>query len=463
VEHFVVPNPWKPCDLRGVYPDSVSPELFRDIGGAIGTTLARLSRVVIAGDFRLSTPELMRALSEGLLQTGVNVLNAGQGPTPLAYFAASRMNADAVLIVTASHNPASHNGLKLMLNSVPTTPERLSQIRTLTDTRRFRSGYGLREEIDMVPNYMHAMLERWRHLNASSHGRIVLDAGNGAWSEIAPAIFRRLGFDIACISCVADGSFPDRSPDCSRASNLTRLCSIVAEQTNAIGIAWDGDGDRVAFVDEDGRFVSPDEIAILLTRTVLEEQQQNGSADGRIVVDVKCSDIVRRVIEQNGGIALLERTGHAFMRTRMMAAQALLGLDACGHYFFQELNGGDDGLFAALFVLDIIQRSGQSLAELRRGMPPIFNTPELRIPTGLLSYRKAAIALTSALPGATLTEMDGLRFVMPEGVVLVRESGTEPVISLSIEGFNRTSYERILAQCLHSLPEAAAFFGQDSQ
>jgi phosphomannomutase len=152
-----------------------------------------------------------------------------------------------------------------------------------------------------------------------------------------------------------------------------------------MGIAWDGDGDRVAFVDEEGRFVSPDEIAILLANMVLEEQKKTGATERRIVVDVKCSDIVRRAIQQNGGTALLERTGHAFLRSRMVAAQALLGLDACGHYFFQELNGGGDGLFAALFVLDLLHRSGQLLADLCRSLPPIFSMPELRIPTGLLT------------------------------------------------------------------------------
>ncbi len=449
-------DPWKPCDLRGVFPDAVSTELFRAIGGAIGTMLPPSSRVVVAGDFRLSTPALKRALAEGLLATGVDVLDAGQGPTPLAYFAASRVNADAVLIVTASHNPASHNGLKLMLGSSPTTPEQLAGIRALSMTRAFRSGSGRREEINLLPDYEQTILQRWNRLHANGPGRVVLDAGNGAWSKIAPEIFRRLGFDVTCLSCVIDGRFPDRSPDCSRASNLTRLSGAVAERPNSIGIAWDGDGDRVAFVDEDGIFVSPDEIAILLAHAALEEQDKTNSANRGIVVDIKSSDIVRRAIEQHRGIALLERTGHAFMRGRMVAEQALMGLDACGHYFFQELDGGDDGLFAALFILDLLQRKGLSLAQLRRGLPQIFAMPELRIPTQLLSFNSAVDALTAAYPEAGILKIDGLRFALKDGVVLVRESGTEAVLSLRIEGFDARSHERILAQCMLSLPEVAA-------
>ena len=296
-------DPWKPCDLRGIYPDVVSPRLFREVGSAIGTLLPPSSRVLVAGDFRLSTPELKSNLCDGLLQTGVHVLDAAQCPTPLAYFAASRMRADAVLIVTASHNPAAHNGLKLMLGSLPTTPEQLAQIRELTRTRAFRSIQGQIEQIDPIPEYIQAVLSRWDSLRRDNRRqvvprRVVLDAGNGAWSEIAPDIFRRLGFEVACISCVADGNFPDRSPDCSRASNLTLLRRAVVEQPNSIGIAWDGDGDRVAFVDEDGEFVSPDEIALLLAFAVLDEQKKTGETNSKIVVDVKCSDIVRRTIEQ---------------------------------------------------------------------------------------------------------------------------------------------------------------------
>jgi len=456
-------DPWKPCDLRGIYPNPVSPRLFRDIGGAIGTLLPSSSRVIVAGDFRLSTPALKHALADGLLQTGAHVLDAGQGPTPLAYFAARRMKADAVLIVTASHNPAAHNGLKLMLGSVPTTPEQLAQIRALTMTRRFRIGQGRIEQINLIPDYIQTVLSRWNRLRQSGRKQVVLDAGNGAWSEIAPAIFRQLGFDVACISCVADGTFPDRSPDCSRASNLTRLRSAVIEQSNAIGIAWDGDGDRVAFVDENGEFVSPDEIALLLASAVLEQREKTGAINGRIVVDVKCSDIVRRAIEQGRGTPLLERTGHAFMRGRMVSDQASLGLDACGHYFFEELSGGDDGLFAALFVLDLLQSRAVSLAQLRRTLPQIHATPELRIPTAQLSYGNAAEALTTAFPDARIMDVDGLRLVMDEGVVLIRESGTEPVLSLTIEGFDAASHERILAQCLLHLPIVADVLRQDLQ
>ena len=450
---FVAEDAWKPCDLRGSYPDAVSPGLFRDIGGAVGTLLAPSSRVVVAGDFRLSTPELKRAIAVGLVEAGAHVLDVGLVATPVAYFAAQRISAGAALIVTASHNPPSQNGLKLMLGSVPITPRQLSKIRALTEARAFRSGLGAIKSVDPRPAYTRTMQRRWARLRGAEPSRVVLDPGNGAWSETAPGIFRNLGFDVICISCAADGRFPDRPPDCSRASNLVRLCDAVRAMPGSIGIAWDGDGDRAAFVDEDGGYVTPDEIALLFARTVLKSEAPRASR--KIVIDLKCSEAVQRAVLEYGGIPLLERTGHAFMRGRMVAEKALLGLDACGHYFFGELHGGDDGLFAALFLLDLVRQSGRQLRALRRDLPRIFSAPEIRIPAGVVSYARASEALASAFPEARTIEIDGLRLVMGDGVVLVRESGTEQVLSLRIEGFSSAGYARILDRCVQSLPEAA--------
>lgn len=453
-----VENAWKPCDLRGPYPAAVSPALFRDIGGAVATLLDPEARVVVGGDFRYSTPELKQALGEGLLSCGAHVLDAGQLPTPVAYFAAEQARADAVLIVTASHNPPAQNGLKLMLRQAPMTPEQLLEIRAMAGSRAFRTGSGRLERIDPRPAYANAMTEWWTSLREGAAARVVLDAGNGAWSEMAPAIFRELGFTIDCVSCVADGSFPDRSPDCNSAANLARLRSVVCAKGDAIGIAWDGDGDRVAFVDEEGEFVSADEIAILFARRVLARREQR--ADTKIIVDVKCSDVVRRAVLDHGGTPLFERTGHAFMRGRVAAEGALLGLDACGHYFFAELGGGDDGLFAALYLLDLMRERGEPLCELRRSLPQIFSTPEIRIPTSQLSYTAACDALARALPDATVMQIDGMRFETTDGIVLVRESGTEPVLSLRIEGFTSAGFERIFARCVQALPEASAQLGR---
>ena len=455
----LITDAWKPCDLRGAFPDAVSPALFHQIGRAVAALLPLGARFVVSGDYRLSTLELKRALVDGLVQSGAAVLDAGQGPTPLAYYTAQQLHTDAMLMVTASHNPPQHNGLKLMIGSVPTTPQQLSRIRELVEAENFRSAIGHVESIDLRNRYLNNMLKRWIHLRVRRSRRVILDAGNGAWSELAPRLFRRLGFEVVCLSCRVDGNFPDRPSDCARAENLTRLRDVVREHGDAVGIAWDGDGDRAAFVDEAGNYVSPDEVAILFAREALSNMPHGRY---KVVVDLKHSDAVRRTILEAGGLPLLERTGHAFMRGRMVAENSLLGLDACGHYFFQELEGGDDGLFSALYLLDLVRRSGRPLHELRATLPLIFSTPELRIPAAIFEFDETARALQCAFPDASVTRMDGLRLLLPQGVVLIRESGTEPVLSLRIEGFDRPAYEYIHTQCLSALPSLASFLRHQS-
>jgi phosphomannomutase / phosphoglucomutase len=448
-------DPWKACDLRGVYPHPVSNNLFRTVGSAIGSMLKADARVLVAGDFRLSTSALKQALASGLTSTGVAVLDGGQMPTPVAYFAGEHAAADAVLIVTASHNPADHNGLKLMIGGVPTTIAQLAEIRRIAESGEFRAGNGACTEVGLAALYERSMIERWRHLDPGFFPCLILDAGNGAWSELAPRILKSLGFRVKCISCVADGSFPDRPSDCSRTVNLARLQAAVAAEPDAIGIAWDGDGDRVALVDEEGMHVSTDEISLMLAYEALKGSGKG--AQPKVVVDIKLSDVVRREILLQGGLPLLERTGHAFVRGRMVAEDALLGLDACGHYFHRELRGGDDGLFSALLVLELLERTRQPMSALRRELPAIFSTPELRIPLELLSFDHALAQLSAALPVIESIRIDGARLVLEDGTVLVRPSGTEPVVSLRIEGTDSSSLASLIERCLDALPSAEQF------
>jgi phosphomannomutase len=447
---------WKAADLRGVYPDEVSPELFQNIGAAIGTMLEVGARVMVAGDYRLSTLMLKNALAHGLIATGVDVLDAGQIPTPVAYYAATTYKPDALLIVTASHNPPQHNGLKLLLGGRPPLPEQIAHIRNLSSSERFRTGDGSLQSIAPLAAYEQFITERWQHLNPAALPQLVLDAGNGVWSESAPRVFSALNFCIHRISCVIDGSFPDRPSDCSRPANLTRLCKQVAAQPNSLGIAWDGDGDRVAFIDETGQFISADQLSMLLTRELLATNSHNESEDQQIVIDLKLASVVQQEILRLGGSPLLEHTGHAFMRSRMLAVGALLGLDACGHYFFKELQGADDGLFAALLVLQIIQRAQMPLSEIVKCLPTIYSTPEIRIPLYLLDFKLAEEQLLTFFSDAPVDRLDGVRISLPQGIILLRKSGTESVLSLRIEGKTQVEREMLLASCMNLFPAVQA-------
>jgi phosphomannomutase len=438
-------TPWKPCDLRGVYPNAVSEDLFRRVGAAIGSELAEGARVVVGGDFRISTPALKSALIEGLIVNPIRVEDVGHAPTPIIYFHAARTSAAAVLIVTASHNPAGHNGLKWMSGEMPPSPEDIQRIRERAESSGPHAVLGIVDRAEPIPAYRDMILDRWRGLRA---GRVVLDAGNGAWSHLGPRLFRDLGIKTVELHCEPDGTFPNRAPDCARTANLSALRTAVREQ-GGIGIAWDGDGDRVAFVDEDSVHASTDEISILLARDVLA----GASRAENVVCDIKLSDAVRREVLAAGGVPLLERSGHAFMRARILQSQAILGLDACGHYFFREAGFRDDGLYSALLTLSIL-RGQRTLAGLRAGLTPMFSTPELRVPASVLGFADVRDRLRAAFPSAQESDIDGARFMLSDGVLLARESSTEPVVSLRIEGFESASYDFLLNNCLAALPEA---------
>ena len=395
-------SPWKPCDLRGTFPKAVSEDLFHRVGRAIGSEIAKGARAVEGGDIRLSTPVLKAALIKGLASTGVHVTDVGQIPTPVIYFHANRVEAAALFVVTASHNPAADNGLKWMIGSRPPEPDDIQRIRHAAESEEFREGAGSVEIVDALPRYREWVLSRWSGKPWRNIGRIVLDAGNGAWSGIGEAILRELGCDVECLFCSPDGSFPNRSPDCARTANLAALRSAVVRSEASLGIAWDGDGDRVAFIDESGSHVSTDEISILFAGHVLKDARSRE----HVVCDVKLSDAVRRQVLLNGGTPVVERSGHAFMRRRFLETDAVLGLDACGHYFFRQAGSRDDGLHSALVMLSMLN-GASTLGDFRRSIPPIYSTPELRVPERLLDFSAVRDRMRAAFPRAEESDVDG--------------------------------------------------------
>lgn len=443
-------SPWKACDIRGVFPDMVSPDLFRRVGGSVGSLLPVGARILLAGDHRISTPQLKSELAEGLLGAGSHVLDAGQIPTPIAYFSHHLWNSDAVMIVTASHNPPDHNGLKMMIGALPPTPASFRRLRARVEAGGFRQHLGKVAVVDPVPDYKAHVLERWRHLGRPPSFAVVLDAGNGAWSELAPDLFSALGIRVHPLFCKVDGNFQNRSPDCSRPRNLTHLRNEVLRTGAHFGIAWDGDGDRVAFVDDAGSVLTADEVSALMVRELVPREPC-----AKVIYDLKLSVMVSRVVTDCGGVPVIERSGHAFIKRTMIERNALFGCEASGHYFFRELKGGDDGLFASLFMAEVLASHGLSLSKLRQTLPPFFASPELRIPSDLVSYREIAERVRSKFPWAKDTKLDGTRLQTEEGVVLIRKSVTESVVTMRLEGRTKDSLRKLLDVVLDALPEAA--------
>lgn len=437
---------WKACDLRGRYPSEVNGELFFAIGRSAARLLAGGDTVVVAGDFRLTTPELKGRLIEGLQTARIRILDAGSIPTPAAYFAHRTLGSAALFIVTASHNPAGFNGLKLMVGAEPPDGTLFQALRHGLDSSPVPA-LGRLERYDVIPAYRGWIEERWRGPLANFRAPVVLDIGHGAMAGVAEAVFQALGIPTGTLYAEADGRFPGRPPDPSRASSLAALSSRVRQSGAVLGIGWDGDGDRVAAVDGNGAYVSSDHLSILLARKMLAD-----STGERVVYDVKLSDRVRRAIEELGGVPVVERSGHSFIKRQMRQLDAIFGCEASGHYFYRELAGGDDGLFTALMILEMVLESGP-LAALVERLPPVHATPDLRIPASALEFDEIIRRLRPALEVLSEETIDGIRFRTAEGTVLARPSVTEPATSLRIEGTSQAGLAHLTGCAMAALGE----------
>ena len=432
---------FKACDIRGVYGRELTDETVYGIGRAVGTMLGRKS-VVVGGDVRVSTPSLKSALIGGLVESGALVIDIGIVPTPAFYFAKRHLDADAGVMVTASHNPPEFNGLKLALGPLPITAEELQRIRDLSEKGEFTSGTGGVREADIIPSYLSFIQHTAPRPAGMQSSKIIVDCGNGCYSRIAPDVFRRFGYHVEELFCAPDGTFPSRGPDSAVAENLTELRSGMRGGDSILGIAFDGDGDRVSFVDELGRFLSSDKAIVILSRHILADNTEQ-----KVIYDLKCSSVVSEAISRAGGIPVPERSGHAFIKTRMIAEDAIFGAELSGHYFYRELGGGDDGLYSALLMAGMLTGSGMSLAELADEVPEYATTPDIRVPYE--GDRHEVIErIASAFPPDAVSRLDGVKVVFPDGWALARVSVTEPVITLRFEATDEAGLHRIMKDFL---------------
>jgi phosphomannomutase/phosphoglucomutase len=421
---------YKACDIRGVYPTELDERLYADLGRALGTLLRPRSerpRVLVGGDVRPSTPALCTAFVEGLLATGCCVADLGIVPTPLVYFAARRLRPDGLAIVTASHNPPKHNGLKLCLGPLPLTPAEMELFQQTVAARRFVSGRGSVEPVFVEADYLAFLGSSVPPLDGL---RLVLDCGNGTFSDLAPRVLRGLGADVVELFCTPDGTFPNRPPNPSVPENLTALCQRVRESHARLGVALDGDGDRLAIVDDLGRPLTGDQAIILLARHILG----TAGAGEKVVCDLKCSQAVLEAVESCGATPLLERSGHTFIKTRMITEDARFGGELSGHFFYRELDGGDDGLYSILRVAELVRDAAQPLSALVDALPHYAITPDIRVPYNADDGPTRLEALASAADGRVL-RLDGVRVTYPDGWALARCSVTEPLLTFRFESY----------------------------
>lgn len=418
---------YKDCDIRGIYGKELTLQEVRLIGRALGTMLEGRN-ITVCGDVRVSTYDIKEQLIAGLVETGGDVIDIGIVPTPAAYFAKSSRCLDtyALAVVTASHNPAEYNGIKLMLGNMPPTPQEIKDIAEMVRTGNFSFSEGRAVTLDIRDAYEKTLWDLAKP--AGKPLKVVLDIGNGTTSGIAGKIFSDMGYAVSELYPEADGRFPNRNPNPADFKNIEELCRRVTEENADFGAAFDGDGDRAVFVDDKGRPVINEKSLIMLT--ALKSRRYGGPFS--VVYDQKCSSIVPKTIESLGGEPILERSGHAFIKKRFIEKGSILAGEISGHFFFKEL-GHDDGIYAGLCIGEYISESGKKLSELADEIPDPHISSDLRYKVEYAAMDQIIERIKSDYAKYPVSVYDGVRVELPDGWFLVRKSVTAQEMTLRIE------------------------------
>jgi phosphomannomutase/phosphoglucomutase len=428
------------CDIRGIAGTELTEGIAHKIGLAVGVKLTG-RKVVVGGDIRLSTPSLKGIIIKALVQSGCEVIDVGMVATPVFYYALKATKAVGGVMVTASHNPAPYNGFKLVFGDQPVTEDDVLEIKQMVEDGASISGEGTIVTLPIVEEYIASTAL----LAQKSKLRVVVDAGNGATSHIAPQLFKQLGYDVIELYCEPDGNFPNRSPNPALAENLQGLGEKVRESNANLGVAFDGDGDRVAFVDENGRPVDNDDIIVLIAQYYLEKQP------GTIIYDAKCSMVAPEEIIKAGGKPIMARAGHTFSKAAFINEKALFAGEISGHFFFREL-GYDDGMFAGLKVCEFVAAHG-SLAALVDEIPNYILTPDIRITYKGTDKEAVLDDVAQKLVAYQPNRIDGVRIEFEDGWGMIRASVTEPLFTLRFEAKSAERLREIIDLLVCALPE----------
>ncbi|MBE0625093.1 MAG: phosphomannomutase/phosphoglucomutase [Burkholderiales bacterium] len=434
---------FKAYDIRGVVGRTLTPAIVTAIGRALGSEArARAQTAVAIGrDGRLSGPELSGALARGLAAAGIDVIDIGMAATPMGYFAAHHLGCGSAVMVTGSHNPPDYNGLKMVLGGVTLALDDIQSLRARIEGDDFAQGAGTCTTADVSAAYL-ARITGDVRLARPMH--VVIDCGNGVAGASAPELFRRLGCTVTPLFCEVDGTFPNHHPDPSKPENLQELINAVRASGAELGLAFDGDGDRLGVVTRQGHIIYPDRQLMLFAQDVLG---RNPGAE--IIYDVKCTRRLASWIAERGGKPLMWKTGHSLVKAKMKERGSPLAGEMSGHIFFGERwYGFDDAQYVGARLLEILSRTPDPDAVLD-ALPDSINTPELnwKLAEGEPQRLIEGLQQSARFPGAReIIKLDGLRVEYADGFGLARASNTTPVIVLRFEGDTQAAIARIQAQ-----------------
>jgi phosphomannomutase len=447
--HRFDPTSLREYDIRGIVGATLSPEDAYAIGRCFGSIVARGggSRVAVGYDGRLSSPELEAQLVAGLRACGMEALRVGCGPTPMLYYACYALAADGGIMVTGSHNPPDYNGFKMMLGKKPFFGSQIQEIgRMAAEGDVVPPAVGTDRRVDLAEDYVERILKDWDGGDATGKAggmRVVWDPGNGSGAEITKRLVARLPGTHFVINGSIDGSFPAHHPDPTVAKNLEQIIAEVAREKADLGIAFDGDADRIGVVDNEGHILFGDQLLVVLARDVLRAHP-----GGTIIADVKASQVLFDEVAKAGGTPLMWKTGHSLIKAKMAETGSPLAGEMSGHIFFADKwYGFDDAPYAAVRLLGIVARMKGSLAEVRAALPQVINTPELRFdcPDTRKFAVVAEVKARLAAEGARVQDVDGVRVLTEDGWWLLRASNTQAVLVARAEAQSEAGLDRLKA------------------
>lgn len=434
---------FKAYDIRGIVGKTLTEDVVRDIGRVLGTMAKekKVDSICVGRDGRLSGLALSTKLMEGIISVGVNVKNIGMVPTPVLYFATKHFGNGSGVAVTGSHNPPDYNGLKMMLAGLTLFGEEIQSIgaRVNAGDWKLAEAPGVIEEVDALTPYIDKIVNDVRLARPM---KVAVDAGNGVAGPTAVRLLKALGCELVELYTDIDGRFPNHHPDPSKLANLVDLQAVLSSGDAEVGIAFDGDGDRLGVVTRDGNVIFPDRQMMLFSADILEKHP-----GAQIVYDVKCTRRLIPWVKEHGGEPIISCTGHSLVKAKLRETGALFAGEMSGHLFFNDGRwpGFDDGVYAGMRLLEILSRTNNPSAVLNT-LPSAYNTPELQIPVAEGANKKIVSKLQDSLsfPDAVRTiTIDGVRTEWEDGFALVRASNTTPVLVLRFEGDTPEALERI--------------------
>ncbi|HEV2614804.1 MAG TPA: phosphomannomutase/phosphoglucomutase [Gammaproteobacteria bacterium] len=427
-------------DIRGIVDETLTPETVYLIGKAIGSEAREQheTKVVIARDGRLSGPVLSEALRKGLLDSGCDVIDIADVPTPLLYFATNVLDSRSGVMLTGSHNPKNYNGLKIVIAGQTLSEDKIQDLYKRIQSKNFTKGVGKYTQYNIMDDYI-------KHISKTIHItkklKIVVDAGNGIAGKVAPLLYKKLNCDVIEIFCEVDGNFPNHHPDPAVPANLQDLISKVKEHHADIGLAFDGDGDRVGVITNEGEIIWPDRQLMVFAKDVLSRHPH-----AKIIYDVKCTKHLHTEIKKYHGVPIMFKTGHSLIKNKMREEGALLAGEMSGHIFFKERwFGFDDGLYAAARLLEILSNTSDTSSELFKKFPNSFSTPELKILVTPDQRQKLIDGLRASekFKTAKIIDIDGVRIEFEHSWGLMRGSNTTPHLVLRFEADNQENLDNI--------------------